>query len=145
MSNSFISNHGLNESTFENKTYLEENRHIDIKYSKYCNVNYFINAFERGLSVLSLNMQSMSSKFDEFSVFINAVCQTVNVKVICLQETWISEYDSTAPYQLPTHSLLFSSKACCGHGGLITFKHYSFKYNVISSNNKLGMFIGRGI
>ena len=55
-----MNNHGLNESTslmhlleqFENKNDLDENCHIDIKLSKYCNVNYFIDGlarFERGL------------------------------------------------------------------------------------------------
>ena len=37
---------------FENKNDLDENCHIDIKLSKYCNVNYFIDGlarFERGL------------------------------------------------------------------------------------------------
>ena len=110
-----MSIHGLNESTFlVHLLEKNENDHIDIKLSKYCNVTYFIDGlarFERGFNVLNLNMQSMSSKLDEFSVFINTECQTVSVKVICLQETWISEYDRTAPYQLPNYSLLSSSKA----------------------------------
>ena len=41
-----------------------------------------------GLSILSVNIQSVNAKFDEFQYFINRMNVTNPLSAICLQECW---------------------------------------------------------
>ena len=77
-----------------------------------------------GLSILSLNIQSLSSKFSELQTIVNhLISQSCQFDVICLQETWLSENDNYNLYNLNGYKLYRKNLEtnCSKHGGLITY------------------------
>ena len=70
---------------------------------------------------VSLNCQSLSSKFDNLNVFVEDVNSNVTISALCLQETWLGENFYW--------SLLVFNNICIantGHLGIITkMKIYS--------------------
>ena len=81
---------------------------INLKPSPYYEYSDFIQTltqFHSGISILSLNIQSISAKFNELCIFIDTISEKAMIKIICLQETWLSENTNTAPYQLENYNL----------------------------------------
>ena len=108
---------------------------INLKPSPYYEHSDFIlTQFHSGISILSLNIQSISAKFNELCVFIDTISEKAMIKIICLQETWLSENTNTAPYQLENYNLISKGKLSCGHGGLIIYIHNSLKFNIVPTN-----------
>ena len=79
----------------------------NIKLSEYCDISTLSKSLQNtkgDLSILSLNSQSLSAKFDDFEVAIEQLNKTNAISVICLQETWLSSESSTSLYDLPNNS-----------------------------------------
>ena len=96
----------------------------NIKLSEYCDIKTLSKSLQHakgGLSILSLNSQSLSSKFDDFQVVIEQLNTNNAASVIYLQETWLSSESSTSLYDLPNYQLISRGKYCSNHGGLITY------------------------
>ena len=53
-----------------------------------------------GFSILSLNIQSVNAKFDEFQLFVNRMNLTNPISAICLQECWLSDIDNVTMFNL---------------------------------------------
>ena len=71
----------------------------NIKLSEYTDINTLYKSLQRtkgGLSILSLNSQSLCAKFDDFQVIIEQLNTNNAVSVICLQETWLSSESPTS-------------------------------------------------
>ena len=92
--NNFIDDVGLSEST--SLTHLldgddeTENTGLDfIKHSPYYSEHDYLNIrFGKGkLGIMSLNCQSINSKFEEFRLFIDRINKVEDIGVVCLQET----------------------------------------------------------
>ena len=56
-------------------------------------------------SIASPNTQSISAKFNKFYIFMKNISKKSNVKIICLQETWLSYDNNIAPYQIPNYNI----------------------------------------
>ena len=103
----------------------------NIKLSEYCDIKTLSKSLQHangGLSILSLNSQSLSAKFDDFQVVIEQLNTNNAVSVICLQETWLSSECSTSLYDLPNYQLISRGKYCSNHGGLITYVHNDYNW-----------------
>ena len=115
--NNFIDDVGLLEST--SLTHLldgddeTENTGLDfIKHSPYYSEHDYLNIrFGKGkLGIMSLNCQSINSKFEEFRLFIDRINKVEDIGVVCLQETWTSEKDDVSLFHLPNYKLFHKEK-----------------------------------
>ena len=97
-------------------------------------------------SILDLNIQSLSSKFDAFTAFLTLLDEKgVRFNAICLQETWLSDKHETTIFNLPGYHLIHAGKSCSDCGGLMIYLSDVFSYNVklIYNNSSLweGLFV----
>ena len=77
--------------------------------------------------MLSLNVQSIRSKFDSLALLIAELANTeLNFSVICLQETWLTDNCDISLLQLENYTCISQGKRCCGHGGLMIYVHKQF-------------------
>ena len=94
---------------------------------------HFLNKFKdcKSLSLLSLNIQSISSKFNEFNTFISDL-QRSNFKFdfIALQELWY--VNDPGIFNLPNyHCLIHNSRNTRQGGGVGFFINKSFNFNIL--------------
>ena len=76
------------------------------------------------LNILSINAQSLNSKYDELLLLLNiAQSQNIRFHVICVQETWLSEMSDYSLVAIDGYNCIHQSKRaeCSNHGGLITY------------------------
>ena len=97
-------------------------------------------------SVLSLNIQSINSKYDALLAILSELKENnINIDAICLQETWLSANHDVAMYDIPGYQLISQGHNCSAHSGLIIFLADSFPYLIknVHINSKLwdGLFI----
>ena len=86
-----------------------------------------------GLCILSVNIQCINTKFDEFQSFINRMNLTNPISVICLQECWLRDVDNVTMFNLDDYELFSQPNQCCAHGGLIIYVHKQFSCNVLTN------------
>ena len=73
-------------------------------------------------SILSTNIQSINSKFNELEAFVEDLGKHhFKFSAICLQETWLSDNDDLGLFYLPGYDCLSQGKHCCGKGGFIIY------------------------
>ena len=81
-------------------------------------------------SVLSTNIQSINSKFNELEAFIEELSSNnFTFNVICLQETWKSENDDLSQFFLHGDDFLAQS-ITRKNGGLIIHVGNKYRYEV---------------
>ena len=75
-----------------NDTEDNNEAHI-IKHSPYYSESKFtkISSKKGGLSILSVNIQCVNAKFDEFQAFVNKIYVIKPINIICLQECWLKK------------------------------------------------------
>ena len=113
-SNSFIHNTGLTkENSLVHLLHAispqEENEADIIEHSKYYDDKDFNNAlqsYDSKISMLSLNCQSISAKFDKLKLFIDDVNNQNPISIICIQETWGHEGIQMNYFSLPNYRLI---------------------------------------
>ena len=113
----------------------EDNKEAHIlKHSPYYGETDFSKLLveKTGLSILSVNIQSVNAKFDEFQAFINRMNVLNPISAICLQECWLSDADNVSMFNLENYEMIFLPKSCCAHGGLIIYVHNQFQCTVMS-------------
>jgi hypothetical protein len=77
---------------------------FDCSYSDLSSFNTMFNN-TNDISILTLNIQSISAKFAEFSEFISTMCKnSTSPDIICLQELW--NFPINANFQLPGYGKL---------------------------------------
>ena len=76
-----------------------------INHSYYCTEKDLLNAIKssNGLSILTLNCQSLSAKFDELCIFLNTLEHKLDI--ITLQETWCCEIDQYKLHEIKDYNL----------------------------------------
>ena len=82
-----------------------------ITLSEYVDVETFGKQLSQGkikLSILSLNIQTINTKFDELKIILDDINQHHSISVICLQETHLDENDSTLHFQLYIYIIMIS-------------------------------------
>ena len=88
-----------------------------------------------GFSILSVNIQSINAKLDEFQAFISRVNIVNPISIVCLQECWLSEKDDINMLNLENYELIHQTNQCCAHGGLIIYVHKQFKCKHLNNIN----------
>ena len=126
-----------------------------IRHSPYYSESQFKN-ITNGLLILSLNIQNVFTKFDQFSLFIEySLCcsfllsfsfmnkfflykKRVNdstpISVICLNECWLNAESDISDINLPNYNMFVQRGARLGHGhcGLITYVHQDYRVSELN-------------
>ena len=90
----------------------------------------YLQKFKNPFSVLSLNIQCLSAKFNAFSAFLSDLQhQNVHFTALCLQETWLKDHDDISLFQIPGYVSVSLQATCSSHGGIIIYlsEDYQFK------------------
>ena len=139
-SNSFIHNTGLTEENslvhlLDAISPQEENEADIIEHSKYYDDKDFNNAlqsYNSKISMLSLNCQSISAKFDKLKLFLDDVNNQNPISIICIQETWGHEGIQMNYFSLPNYRLINANRRLTAHGGLIIYIHNDFEFKELN-------------
>ena len=107
-----------------------------ITLSEYVDVKTFgkqLSQVKSKLNILSLNIQTINTKFGELKIILNNINQHHQISVICLQETHLDENDSTLCFD--DYQLISKGRYCSNAGGLIIYipNDFNFKHVDISS------------
>ena len=130
--NTFINNQNFTETN--NLTYLLGNDDTteeiaQVKLSPYLDTQELcekLHTVKSNLSIISLNAQSISAKFDEFQIAMNEINNKCHVSIVCIQESWLSSECSTKMFELPDYQLISKGKYCSNHGGLLIYVHNDY-------------------
>ena len=105
--------------TFEVQYPSAKTKYLDVE-----DVVNFLTNHRNDLTVLSLNIESLNSKFDEFRIFIEKLAENDSCfSVICLQEAWLNENICPNQFKLQHYNIFFkyNDNQCSKKGGLITY------------------------
>ena len=109
----------------------------DIKTSSYYEINQIMEAYnshKHNFSMLSLNCQSINAKFDSLILLVETLRQQkFEFSIICLQETWLEEGADVSLFQIPGYDCIAKGKYRSVHGGLITYVHNNYKYEICNT------------
>ena len=109
----------------------EVGTYSDSLYIPTKNVENMLSQYPNNLSLLSLKIQSLNSKFDSLSAFLSHLNEKgYNFDVICLQETWLPPDGDTSLFNIPWYHLIHQGKICSQHSGLIMYLSNTFSYSV---------------
>ena len=125
----------------------EENNEINITNpSSYYSLEQFvdyIHTLEDKFVVLSLNIQSINAKFDNFTILIDVINkQNSLIDAICLQETWLDEHDDISIFQIPNYYCISQPKHCSTHAGLIIYLNKKYNFEIIDISHKSDIWEG---
>ena len=95
---------------------------------------------KNSFNVISSNIESVNSKFDEIKLYIDMLREKqLNISAICLQECWISNENDISLLQINGYKCLYQKRSCSSKGGLIIYVNKNFnhteKYSVDNSEN----------
>ena len=104
-----------------------------IRHSPYYSESQFKN-IKNGLLILSLNIQNVFTKFDQFSLFIERVNDSNPISVICLNECWLNAESDISDINLPNYNMFIQRGARLGHGhcGLTTYVHQDYRVSELN-------------
>ena len=92
---------------------------------------------------MSLNIQSINAKFDNFTILIDVINkQNSLIDAICLQETWLDEHDDISIFQIPNYYCISQPKHCCTHAGLVIYLNKKYNYEIIDISHKSDIWEG---
>ena len=118
-----------------------------VKHSPYYSETDFSKLLQKkdGLSILSVNIQCVNAKFDEFQAFVDRINVKSPINVICLQECWLKHTDNVTMFSLAGYEMVPQARRCCAHGGLIMYIHNEREHTVFFRNryfiNWMGIFM----
>ena len=138
--NSFIHNTGLTEENslvhlLDAISPQEENEADIIEHSKYyddIDFNNALQSYNSKISMLSLNCQSISAKFDKLKLFLDDVNNQNPISIICIQETWGHDGIQMNCFSLPNYRLINANRRLTAHGGLIIYIHNDFEFKELN-------------
>ena len=110
---------------------IQPSRYIDLS-----NIDDFIKNNKNSFTVLSLNAQSISAKFDELVIFLHTLQETNNFSfsAICLQECWLTKNTDFTQFALPGYKLASLGQECSKRGGLLTYIHDEFSFKELKNS-----------
>ena len=89
------------------------------------------------INVLSLNAQSINSKFDSILVLLEyAKVQNIYFHVIRIQETWLNDNSDLSLFNIDGYNCYFQGTRCSRHGGLITYVDSQLNSSVLNIDIK---------
>ena len=141
-----IENSLINLINYENEENYEPTLFQNSPYYDRCNFIKMLKSKNNILKILSLNCQSLNSKYDELNIFLDQCFdQGCKIDIICLQETWIATGTDISLFNIANYKFISSEKSCSEHGGIAIYIHESLKSKIIheSVNSKFydGQFI----
>ena len=84
------------------------------------------------LNVLSLNCQSLFSKLDQLSIYLNLYDSSNCVfHVICVQESWLSAEHDVSCLQINGYKLIYKPKLASQHGGVAYYISDALKFQIL--------------
>ena len=84
-------------------------------------------------TIMSLNIQSIHAKFEEFKVIIDQLALSgQRFSAILLQETWLDENSDLDRLQIDGYNFISQPKSCSIHGGLAIYLREEFTYSEIT-------------
>ena len=101
--------------------------------SPYCSLDGLValssNIQLNHFSVLSLNCQSISSKFDQILLLVHELNHNgLEFGAICLQESWLGEDADLSLYQIQNYICISQGKYSSNHAGLIIYIHVGITF-----------------
>ena len=109
-----------------------------IKQSLYYSDNDFIATLSNSnnpVAILSLNCQSISSKFDDILILIgNIYQQNQNIDISCIQESWLGEHSHYSQYNIDGYDM-YQSSVCSSHTGLIIYVKSVYQVKQLNLRN----------
>ena len=83
----------------------------------------YISNFKNQFCILSVNIQSIRSKFYSLNVFLRSLAENnFFFNVICVQESWVSkDFVNDRSFDIPGYNAFFLPSTCTAHAGLITY------------------------
>ena len=107
-----------------------------IKNSPYYDYEKLINELNtktNNFNILSLNCESINSKFDQINIIIEQFKRNgCTFNAVCLQESWLSDDTDTSLFQLDGYNLLLRKvKKNSNRGGLIVYLKDTIDYKLI--------------
>ena len=131
-----------------NEDNFDDNSINLFNYSHYYDADKAVEFFNDGVetfNILSLNCQSLHAKFSELQIYLEAfINRNVNIDIICLQETWLSEQCDVSLLSLEGYNFIMKGKHCSAHGGVAIYLHTKYNYkilNICDSDTWDGQFI----
>ena len=89
-----------------------------------------LKAHEKSFSLMSLNIQSINKKFDKPTTLLSHLNESnFMFNAICIQETWLKNYQDTSLFEIPGYNLIHKGESCCEYGWLIIYLNEEFTYN----------------
>ena len=140
----------------EVETRTSENELDTIRHSEYIDIENLRTNCEKNRSnfnVPSMNIQSLSAKFDDLVISLDQLNDdTRNIAVILIQESWLNEDSDLSQLQIEGYSLTTLGRVCSSHSGLGIYRNDNYKYSILLLYNNStvweGLFIevsGKGL
>ena len=111
-----------------------------IKQSLYYSDNDFIATFSNSnnpVVILSLNFQSISSKFDDILILVEKVYQRIqNIDILCIQESWLREHSHYSQYNIDGYDMYYPQAVCSSHIGLIIYVKSEHQVKQLNLRNR---------
>ena len=110
-----------------------------IKQSLYYSDNDFIATLSNSnnpVAILSLNCQSISSKFDDILILVENVYQrNQNIDILCIQESWLGEHSHYSQYNIDGYDMYYQSSVCSSYTGLIIYVRSEYQVKQLNLRN----------
>lgn len=84
------------------------------------------------ISILSLNCQSLSAKFEQLKIYIEQFeISKCPFTIICLQETWLSDNHDVSLFQIDGYKFIHKPRSCSAHGGVAIYLRGNLEYKIL--------------
>ena len=110
-----------------------------IKQPLYYSDNDFIATLSNSnnpVAILSLNCQSISSKFDDILILVEKVYQrNQNIDILCIQESWLGEHSHYSQCNIDGYDMYYQSSVCSSHTSLIIYVRSDYQVKQLNLRN----------
>ena len=94
--------------------------------------NNFVKNNKNKFTILSTNIESVHAKFDDLAIFVEQLRDlSFEFGAICLQECWLSETQELSHLYIEGYSCISQIGNIGRKGGLMTFLHNDYSYDVL--------------
>ena len=77
------------------------------KYFNFDDMREFLIKHKNLLTIFSLNIESMNTKYDEFKILIESLAEKdAFISVICIQEAWLTKNSEPKQFELQHYNML---------------------------------------
>ena len=134
----------LNQLASNNDDAAESTNLISLSpYYEIHDINIAINSNEHRFCLLSINIQSIRSKFDEFTALLEFLQEKdVNFNAISIQETGLPDDYETNIFNIPGFKLTSKGKSASEKGGLIIYIKDSYDFTIRNKYNSSSLWEG---